>query len=251
MTNLVSINNKSLQVKEFRSQRVITFKDIDNVHERTDGTAARNFRENKDKFIKGTDYFLVTGDELQELKRTTNFVGSRASEINLITESGYLMLVKSLTDDLAWKVQRELVNNYFRGKELVSGLNNLSPQLQLLINLELGQAEIKQELQGIRDTITLSPDNWRTETNAILNKIGNAEGDYGKPRNEAYEALKIRGKCRPDILISNLQERALYNGMARSKVNKLGLLDVLEHEPRLREIYITIVKEMAIKYKVA
>ena len=29
------------------------------------------------------------------------------------------MLVKSLQDDLAWKVQRELVNNYFRVKESV------------------------------------------------------------------------------------------------------------------------------------
>ncbi len=31
-----------------------------------------------------------------------------------LTETGYLMLVKSFTDDLAWSVQRELVNNYFR-----------------------------------------------------------------------------------------------------------------------------------------
>lgn len=37
-------------------------------------------------------------------------------DIILVTESGYLMLAKSFTDDLAWKVQRELVNNYFRGK---------------------------------------------------------------------------------------------------------------------------------------
>lgn len=37
--------------------------------------------------------------------------------ITLITESGYLMLVKSLQNYLAWKVQRELVNNYFRIKE--------------------------------------------------------------------------------------------------------------------------------------
>ncbi|OSM07623.1 hypothetical protein MAIT1_05002 [Magnetofaba australis IT-1] len=31
----------------------------------------------------------------------------------LLTQSGYLMLVKSFTDDLAWRVQRELVNRYF------------------------------------------------------------------------------------------------------------------------------------------
>ncbi|MFW6030263.1 MAG: hypothetical protein ACOCRO_08430, partial [Halanaerobiales bacterium] len=31
---------------------------------------------------------------------------------------GYLMLVKSFTDDLAWRVQRELINSYFKSKEM-------------------------------------------------------------------------------------------------------------------------------------
>lgn len=37
-----------------------------------------------------------------------------------MTESGYLMLAKSFTDDLAWQVQRELVNFYFRAKDIIS-----------------------------------------------------------------------------------------------------------------------------------
>ena len=36
--------------------------------------------------------------------------------LTLITESGYLMLVKSFTDDLAWDVQRQLVKRYFAQK---------------------------------------------------------------------------------------------------------------------------------------
>ena len=35
---IVEINSKEVVVKEFRGQRVITFKDIDRVHERPDGT---------------------------------------------------------------------------------------------------------------------------------------------------------------------------------------------------------------------
>ncbi len=38
------------------------------------------------------------------------------NDIIVMTESGYLMLAKSFTDDLAWTVQRELVNNYFRAR---------------------------------------------------------------------------------------------------------------------------------------
>ncbi|HGM3508927.1 TPA: phage antirepressor KilAC domain-containing protein [Clostridioides difficile] len=104
-----------MQIKEFKGERVVTFKEVDLIHERVEGTAGRNFRENKKHFIEGVDYFFVKPSDIgnNEIRR---------SEINnsgtyLITESGYLMLVKSLTDDLAWAVQRELINNYFRVKE--------------------------------------------------------------------------------------------------------------------------------------
>lgn len=267
MNNLIKINNKEIKVKEFENQRVVTFKDIDLVHERPEGTANKRFLDNQKRFIRNIDYFELTGNELREIKQLPNFgIGLNASKSILITESGYLMLVKSLTDDLAWKVQRELVNNYFRSKQLVNSLNELSPQLQLLINMELKQKELEvvvtetkkavtetqEEVQAIRDVITINPKaEWRKETNRILNAIGKKLGDYQRPRNEAYEALKQRANCRPNVLVNNLKKRALENGMAPSKVEKLCLLDVLENDARLREIYIAIVKEMAIKYGVS
>ncbi len=115
MNNLVLINDKELQIKEFKGERVITFKEIDLIHERAEGTAKRNFTENKKYFIKNVDYFEVSTKIVPslELYGFSKFAPNGV----LITESGYLMLVKSLTDDLAWTVQRELVNNYFRVKE--------------------------------------------------------------------------------------------------------------------------------------
>lgn len=111
---IVAVGNSEVAVKEFRDQRVVTFKDIDTVHERPEGTAGRNFRENKDRFVEGEDYFYLEGDKLRAFKQTTNFVGSKARELVLVTEPGYLMLAKSLTDDLSWKVQRQLVTSYFK-----------------------------------------------------------------------------------------------------------------------------------------
>ncbi len=46
-----------LTVKEYKGQRVVTFKDIDTVHGRAAGTARRNFNSNKSRFIENTDYF--------------------------------------------------------------------------------------------------------------------------------------------------------------------------------------------------
>lgn len=60
MSNLISINNKQIRIKEYNGQRVVTFKDIDEVHQRPEGTAKRNFSENKNRFIKDIDYFEVS-----------------------------------------------------------------------------------------------------------------------------------------------------------------------------------------------
>ena len=110
------VQGTALQIKEYRGKRVVTFKDIDTVHKRPDGTASRNFRENRQRFISGVDFYSVeiTNDEF---RRQFGISKNAGRTITLITETGYLMLVKSFTDDLAWKVQRELVDSYFRVNE--------------------------------------------------------------------------------------------------------------------------------------
>lgn len=110
--NTVTINTTALAVKEFRGQRVVTLKDIDEVHQRPEGTARKRFNDNKGHFIKGTDYFKISPSEFRTA--IGNMDSRQNTAVTLITESGYLMLVKSFTDDLAWAVQRELVNSYFR-----------------------------------------------------------------------------------------------------------------------------------------
>ncbi len=104
----------TLEVKEFKGQRVVTFKDIDEVHGRTEGTARKNFSNNKRHFVEGEDYFYVKPSDVNNFPIQINSAGTI-----LFTESGYLMLVKSFTDDLAWEVQRNLVKSYFKVQQLV------------------------------------------------------------------------------------------------------------------------------------
>ncbi len=115
MANVVKINEYELPVREYNGQRVVTFKDIDAVHGRVEGTARKRFNDNREHFIEGVDFFKITPSEFRTAigdmdKRQQN-------DITLMTESGYLMLVKSFTDELSWDVQRALVNGYFRAKE--------------------------------------------------------------------------------------------------------------------------------------
>lgn len=110
-TIAVQVQEVQLKPKEYKKQRVVTFKDIDRVHNRPDGTARRNFVKNRQHFQENRDFHKVIQlDEIRSLGITSNFGAI------LITESGYLMLVKSFTDKKAWQVQRALVDNYFRIK---------------------------------------------------------------------------------------------------------------------------------------
>ncbi|WP_205728402.1 ORF6N domain-containing protein [Bacillus thuringiensis] len=143
---------KELVIKEFNGQRVVTFKDIDELHERVAGTAGRNFRENKEQFIEGENYFYLTGEKLREFKQTTNFVGSQAKELVLITQMGYLMLVKSLQDGLAWHVQRQLVNNYFK----ITGKKVIHPRkkpVNLVFRQEMDMAKTLASVAGVKEGI--------------------------------------------------------------------------------------------------
>lgn len=114
--NAIAIGNTNVAIKEYKGQRVVTFKDIDTVHGRPDGTARRNFNRNREHFIEGEDFYKITPNEF----RTA--IGSmdkrQQNDVTLLTESGYLMLAKSFTDKVAWDVQRALVKAYFRAKQV-------------------------------------------------------------------------------------------------------------------------------------
>lgn len=118
-TQLVRISNEvEVPYLTYSGQPVLTFALIDQVHNRAEGTARKRFSDNRKRFIEGEDFFYLTDSESLSVFRTSHpgVLKDAANEITLITESGYLMLVKSFTDDLSWQIQRQLVKLYFRVK---------------------------------------------------------------------------------------------------------------------------------------
>lgn len=122
MQEVVKIVNTDLAIKSIDGKRVVSFSDIDKVHERGTETARFRFNSNKSHFIKNVDYFILKPADFLMCEKhtiegiTKKNVSNRGT--TFLTESGYLMIVKSFTDDLAWKVQRDLVNSYFKLKEI-------------------------------------------------------------------------------------------------------------------------------------
>jgi DNA-binding Lrp family transcriptional regulator len=147
LTQYIKINNYDMPIIEYNGQRVVSFKEIDQVHQRPEGTAKRNFSANKSRFILNEDYYEVTGEDLNQVRKTYS-VHRNTTKLILLTESGYLMLAKTFTDDLSWEVQRQLVNSYFKVKELKQDqeINHL-PQIQNIQIFDVMEMMIQQMRQ--------------------------------------------------------------------------------------------------------
>lgn len=149
MSTTVCVNNVELKPIVWNGERVITCSDIDRVHNRANGTASRNFNKNRRRLIETKDYYKLSSNEIRSLKTDTNYAYPKGAIV--FTKSGYLMIVKSLNDDKAWEVQRQLVNVYFTLENTMKtgAMNNLNNGDKIMEQNELNMvvAEmIKQQM---------------------------------------------------------------------------------------------------------
>lgn len=205
MNNLVKIGNSDLSIKEFNGQRVVTFKDVDSVHERPDGTARKRFNDNKKRFVEGEDFYTLSQPSEIRTLGLERPQGGFPEKVILITESGYLMLVKSFTDDLAWEVQRELVKTYFNKKKPMSPVEMMRIQLGMIDDHEGRIADLEQNMTiDYGQQMSLGDIVNRVVVDALGGKESNAYHEISK---------KVFAECNRDL-------KHYFNVNARNNVPK-------------------------------
>lgn len=207
MSEVMTVENIEMQIREYNGQRVVTFKDIDRVHKNKAGVARRNFNRNKKHFMEGVDFFILTKEFSNESNCPIRNISIPNKGITLLTETGYLMIVKSLSGDLAWSVQRQLVNNYFEKRVVQSAIEEL-PDIK------------KYDLRVPRN-----PD-WYERNRGRLERICQK---YNAPRNTLYHfILKHLGET------YDLDEA---NRIYRSEVGSYPkyAIDIVSYFPELGE----------------
>jgi hypothetical protein len=113
-----------LNIVVFNKEPVLTFDMIDVAHGKADGQARTNFTRNKQRFVEGKHYHMVGYADAAAMEAYGVNVPPRG--LTLITKRGYLLLVKSFTDDLAWDVQEQLVDYYFEGQVQKSAVETIT-----------------------------------------------------------------------------------------------------------------------------
>lgn len=197
MTEMIHIGNSDIAIKEYKGKRVVTFKDIDEVHNRASGTANKRFLDNKKHFIDGEDFFTVSNSEIRK-SRIIPISDSDFMDKTLITESGYLMLVKSFTDDLAWDIQRQLVKTYFNATKKLSQEEMIRVQLGMIDGLGSKVSALDSRLSVMEDTMNIDHGQQRVLENAVNKTVIGALG--GKESN-AYKEIgrKVFTECNGDL----------------------------------------------------
>ena len=143
-------------------------------------------------------------------------------------------------------------------KELTAPMQSLSPQLQLLISMELKQNEMqkaitenKEAVQSIRDVVSLNTTSWRLDSSVLIGKIAHGMGGAEHIRDlrkESYKLLDTRMGVSLGIRLTNKRRRMAEEGICKSKRDALNPLDVIAEDKKLVEGYVAIIKDMAIRY---
>ncbi|GBC63872.1 hypothetical protein DENIS_4871 [Desulfonema ishimotonii] len=165
----IEISGTEIPVIEYRNERVITFKNIDRVHRRPEGTAGRNFRKNRQYFSEDKHYFEVCPDDIRRDIWISFGFNKKAPKGYLITERGYLLLVKSFTDNLAWEIQERLIDGYFRAKAYEQTRSEFSESSSGL-NGELFDRSADRFEKALK-TVTLMGISGRQEALLTANRI--------------------------------------------------------------------------------
>jgi prophage antirepressor-like protein len=149
-----------------------------------------------------------------------------------------------------------------------NAFENLSPQLQVLIQMETRQKQIEarqaeqatalagleQKLQNTCEVIALDKTAWRKDSEHLINKIAVATGEgFGAIKlvyDEIYKSIEARAGVSLNIRLNNKKNRMAGEGVCKSKRDKLTRVDIIAEDKKLIEIYVAIVKELAVKYGV-
>lgn len=164
-------------------------------------------------------------------------------------------------NDKGKEVRRYFIRVEKKYKAASLATQELSPQLQVMINLEIEQKRqaekiehVEERIESIREVVAIDTTSWRDDTGRILRKIGMECGDsksYQDVRAESYQLLEKRMGVNVKQRLTNKRRRMADEGVCKSKRDKLNYLDVIADDKKLIEGYTAIVKELAIKYGVA
>lgn len=246
--------------------------------------AIRTIEKDGEPWFVGKDVATILGyakplnalathiDEDDSLKQGLTDNMGRMQETIFINESGLYSLVLSSKLPTAKKFKRWVTSEVIpsirkTGSYSALDMTQLSPEMQMLklltdkaIATELAQKQqeqhlqlVEQKVEGIRELVGINPNQWREDCRRLIVRIANRMGgnEYIRDVNaEVFQQVDERAGVSLATRLTNKRRRMADEGVCKSKRDKLTKVDVIAEDRKLVEIYIKVVRELAVRYEV-
>lgn len=284
MTNLVIQNKQKFMDREIpvvlggfgADKRCMSDKTIAEIHGMREPDVRRRIVDNAKRFTESVDFVDLAQrvDETHTLELLQNLGYAKqsitqAEHIYILSERGYAKLIKIMDTDRAWEVHDQLMDEYFHLREAAQAtLENLSPELQMFKSIfdavaaaqfaqkqqERALEDANRRIDNISEIVALHPVSWREDARKLIVKIAHTMGGNNYIQDvhkEIFQLIDQRAAVSLETRLTNKRRRMADEGVCKSKRDKLNKIDVIADDKKLIEIYVAVVKEMAVKYKVS
>lgn len=156
MNKTININGSSYARIIYKDEPVVTIPMVAELHERSQQTVRQNFLRNQERFVDGKDYFSVPYSEWKDIlviskrydqtdsqdnnplpqdasktigwPKDENKSGGHRGHMIFLTQLGYLKLIKTFNDDLAWDIYIQVVEHYFLTRVAMGNRRQPNPE---------------------------------------------------------------------------------------------------------------------------
>ena len=195
-------------------------------------------------------------------EKSTLRISEGGPEVNIINEPGlYSLVIRSnkpeakqfkrwITHEVLPSIRKTSTYSIIKVEELSPELQLFNQMFQSIAQQQIQMKQLEGTVQAIKDTVITMPDNWREDINRMFNRIVEQVGGkkFQELRGDSYKALEQRARVNLKQRLSNLKDRMIEQGASKTALSKVNRLDIIEADPKLREIYTAIIKEYTIKF---
>ena len=148
------------------------------------------------------------------------------------------------------KAKDVLAAAFIQPQKPMSTLDFLEYTVKAIREQQKTLSDTNKRIDHIGDVIALDTRSWRKDAHNLIVQIAKKMGGFENMQTiqaEIYRLVDMRDGVSLERRLTFMQQRMAGEGVCNSKRDRLSKLDVIANDKKLIEIYVAIIKEMAIK----
>ena len=181
--------------------------------------------------LETKEYYITLLTELGYAKQSI----TQAEHIYILSERGYVKLIKIMDTDLAWEIHDKLMDEYFEMREGKYYYEELSPELQAIFAHDKKIQAIDRRLDHIENTMTIDYEQQQ-ELQSLAKAVTVSAVGGKKSRAYTYQFPPAGENDRPPKMYGMVISRLWHDYQDYFKVNSYKNTPVARYEEALEYI---------------